>query len=58
MKQNARNYTLLQRLGALCLAVLMMVTILPTGPVPAGEASGVVGVVNTTPDPDTIRRHD
>ena len=58
MKKNARNYNLLQRLGALCLAVLMAVTMLPTGAVAASETSGVTGTVTTVSDPDTIRRHD
>ena len=58
MKQNARNYTLLQRLGALCLAVLMAVTLLPTGAVAAESAEGIFGTVTKVADPDTIRRHD
>ena len=58
MKQNARNYTLLQRLGALCLAVLMAVTMLPTGAVAAEATDGIFGTVTKVADPDTIRRHD
>lgn len=58
MRKKTRNNSLLKRVGAFALALLMVVGILPTSAVAAGSGSGVMGEVSTIADPDTIRRHD
>ena len=57
MRRRTQKTTPWQRLGALALALVMLVGILPAETVSAaGTTAGVAGVVTTEADPSTIRR--
>lgn len=58
-RTRTQKHTTWQRLGALTLALLMVIGLLPTDALAAqSDDSGVMGQVQTIADPDTIRRHD